>query len=128
MRNREGKLRVEAAKNTKVEALAEALEDVCAAIVADGLQKVSGENHAKIGEFLAQSRFTLRETLTEFLRPTLNLVQPRQHSELWGRVRCGRCHRGMTCEPNCEHWARALRNKIAQDSAREDNDEGPRAA
>lgn len=105
--------------NSKVEALAEAIESLTIAIAADALQKVTEQSHREIDDALRVSRSEVRESLRGFLRPLLRVLEPTTYDDATypkeTQVVCGFCHKNRPCRTasgSCQYWAAAVRASV----------------
>lgn len=119
--------------STRTEELAEAIENLCIGICSDALQKVTGENHKKIKNFLADSQRDLRTALAGFHAPALRVVGGAQrYSEAIppeDRVHCNKCGADHICANlQCDDWHASIRAKIASAVGVDDDEDGPEAA
>jgi hypothetical protein len=102
--------------NTKVEVLAEAIENIAIAIAADALQKVGGKDLKAIRDRLDAERKSVREALREFLRPALRVVEPQRYEADFpskDKVICEFCKKDHPCRiQNCHHWHASVRERL----------------
>ena len=114
--------------NTRVEGLAEAIENLAIGVGASALEKVGAKKSKEVQAFIAQARTELRGALREFLTPLLRVVDgarqpysPETPAE--DRVICGFCKKDHMCsQPNCERWHSAVRAKIAEATGQGDEE------
>lgn len=78
----------DAAVNTKIELVTEAIETLVAVSVVGQMQELRGDNARKQFELVQAARGTLADSLRELLRPTLRVVtnEPRPMVGIAGRV------------------------------------------
>jgi hypothetical protein len=105
----------EARDNTRIEELAEALENLAIAISSMAMTKVDPDRAIPqmVKDFLKEARAGLREALREFLAPNLHLVEGvRQPQPPDDPVRCGKCKSVTICSnPICPDWAAAVKKE-----------------
>lgn len=111
-------------QNTKVEKLADAIEDLAVALTANMTTK--GTPSADVRAYADAARSNIRDALREFLMPALTIIEgsARQpytndvdnaaYVPLEDRVKCGECKRHFICsDTQCPHWHKAVRLSIA---------------
>lgn len=124
------------AQNTKVEQLAEAIENMALGILATKSNPASPPSKlAK--DFLASARADIRTKLQAFLVPALNLIEggPRQGEqedrEPDDRIMCAACKRHSICSDiRCPNWHKAIQAGIAKSTGVQEvaDDDGPEVA
>lgn len=106
--------------NTRIEELAEAIENLAIGISASAMHKVNPEQAAskEVQQFMKDARTEIRQKLRGFMIPSLRVVEPRQpYNEavpIMDRVICGFCKKDHICsQPNCKQWHDSVKAKVA---------------
>jgi hypothetical protein len=118
------------AQNSRVEALAEAIENLAIGVSATAMEKVGGQSNKQVRDFIASARVELRSKLREFLTPSFNIIDGGlgrypEYVAKEDRVTCGSCGNDFRCGPSCEHWASAVRAKIGESVGHDGEDDEP---
>lgn len=125
----------EAKRNTKIEELAEALENLSIGVSSSALNKVDSDQapHPMVRQFLEDARLDIRVKLAAFLQPALNLIeggvrQPYPSDTPAGDiVTCEKCKHAFICsDTSCPWWHKAVRKHEEEKLAAEDD--GPEVA
>lgn len=124
------------AQNTKVEELAEAIENMALGILAT--KSNPAKPASKLAkDFLTAARADVRAKLQAFLVPALNLIEggPRQGEqedrEPDDRIMCPACKRHSICaDIRCPNWHKAIQAGIAKSTGvvQVEEDDGPEVA
>lgn len=118
---------VVAAANTRIEKLADAIENVAIGLITKTINTTASPNSISplAIKFVDDARAELRSSLRDFLQPLLRIVEPRQgyqpdtpESEM---PLCLECQRHFVCADRlCPHWRAALKvnaNRVIEDNS-----------